>query len=155
MARYRLGARGLVLALKFSGETEAAIPMASLMAERFRAADLGEPDCVVPVPLHPERRRTRGFDQARLLGRRLSPEIGLPLRDDLLRRIRRTPPQSGLNRSSRLLNTRNAFLASPAMAGVRPLLVDDVMTTGATLRDCAHACRSAGASRVYALVFAR
>jgi ComF family protein len=155
VARYRRGARGLVLALKFSGETEIAAPLAGLMAERFRAAGFGEADCVVPVALHPERRRTRGFDQARLLGERLSLEIGLPLLDGGLRRVRHTRPQSSLDRGSRLDNPRDAFLASPEMAGARPLLVDDVMTTGATLKDCARACRAAGARRVYALVFAR
>ena len=154
-ARYRYGARSLVLALKFRGETAIARPMARLMAERFRNFGFGDIDWIVPASLHPERRRARGFDQSSLIGRHLSQEIGIPLREDLLRRVRRTRPQSSLTKFDRLENARGAFTASPEIAGGRILLVDDVMTTGATLRDCARACREAGATRVYALVFAR
>ncbi|MDR2390119.1 MAG: ComF family protein [Planctomycetota bacterium] len=153
--RYRHGARSLVLALKFRGETSIARPMASLMAERFRNFGFGAIDWIVPASLHPERRRARGFDQSSLLGRHLAGEIDILLREDLLRRVRHTRPQSSLTRFGRLENARGAFTASPGIAGGRILLVDDVMTTGATLRDCARACREAGATRVYALVFAR
>ncbi|MDR1519906.1 MAG: ComF family protein [Planctomycetota bacterium] len=155
VARYRRGARKLVLALKFGGETEIARPMAGLMAERLRSAGFGDIDWIVPASLHPARRRLRGFDQSRLLAAHLSRETGIPLRWDLLRRIRPTRPQSTLSRAARFENAQGAFAASPEIAGGRALLVDDVMTTGATLRDSARACRQAGASRVYALVFAR
>jgi ComF family protein len=155
VARYRRGVRELILSLKFGGDTEIAGLLAGLMAERLRTADFLSPDLIIPVSLHPERRRRRGFDQARLIGRRLSRETGLPLGEDWLRRIRPTRPQASLDRFARSDNVQGAFAASPEMAGKRVLLVDDVMTTGATLRDAARACRESGAGQVYALAFAR
>lgn len=155
VVRYRGGARSLVLALKFRGETEIARPIARLMAERLKTAEFGKIDVLLPVSLHPSRRRARGFDQADLLCRFLGASTGLPVERRLLRRTRLTRPQSTLRREDRLENMRGAFQASPATAGRSVLLVDDVMTTGATMAECSRALREAGASRVYALVFAR
>ncbi len=155
VARYRAGARSLVKALKFRGETEIARILAGLMAERLRRADFGKIDLTLPVSLHPERRRRRGFDQARLICRRLGLEAGLAVREDLLARIRFGPPQATLRREARLANMAGAFRVDGDLSGQSILLVDDVMTTGATMADCARACREAGARRVYALVFAR
>lgn len=156
VARYRAGARELVLSLKFRGETELAAPMGELMAERFLAADfIGGVDAVLPVALHPARRRRRGFDQAWLLAERVSVRIGVPAAQGVLRRTVHTKPQAMLRRHDRLVNVTGAFVAAEALAGKRVLLVDDVMTTGATMAECARACRQAGATRVYALVFAR
>ncbi len=155
VARYKQGARSLILALKFGKETELAPIMAGLMAERFRSAELGPVDLLVPVPLHAVRRRDRGFDQAGLLGKGIAERLGLQCVPSLLRRNRHTRPQATLLRTARLRNMDEAFTANPAMQGKRILLVDDVMTTGATMAACAHACRAAGATRVYALVFAR
>lgn len=156
VARYRAGARSLVLAFKFGGETELALPIASLMGERLRQADFsGGIDWVLPVALHPARRRQRGFDQAGLLATLVAGHAGLPCRTGLLKRNVHTRPQATLRREARLHNMKGAFSVSEEVRGKRLLLVDDVMTTGATMSECARACRDAGARRVYALTFAR
>ena len=156
VARYRAGSRALVLSLKFRGETEIARSMAGLMAERLRAASFFPAlDCIVPVALHPARRRGRGFDQAALLSRHLAAITGLPCAEGLLQRTRHTTPQSSLHREARIRNMEGAFRASPEISGKSVVLVDDVMTTGATMAECAKSCRDAGARRVSALVFAR
>ncbi len=155
VARYRSGARSLVKALKFRGETELVPLLAGLMAERLGRAAFGKIDFLLPVPLHPEKRRSRGFDQSRLLCRRLGPAVSLPVREDALERTRATRPQAMLRREARLANVAGAFRAAADLDGANVLLIDDVMTTGATMADCARACREAGARRVYALAFAR
>ncbi len=109
----------------------------------------------MPVPLHRSRRRQRGFNQAHELGARLD----LPL-VDALRRTRATPSQTDLPADARHENMRNAFalrrwLAAPALAGLRIVLVDDVSTTGATLEACAEVVRAAGAADVSAVTAAR
>lgn len=157
VARYRHGARNLVRSFKYGGETELGRPLAGMMAERLRGADFfGELDVIAPVAPHPERTRQRGFDQAKILADRVAEATGLAVRHDLLERRTRTAPQALLRRAERLRNMKGVFAANGDGArGRRILLVDDVMTTGATMADCARACRKAGALEVYGLVFAR
>ncbi len=156
VASYKAGARELVLRLKFGKEMELARPLGGLMAERLLAAPFREKlDVIVPVALHPLRLRERGFDQARLLAGEISRRVGLPVERRSLKRLVATTPQSRLRRQLRLTNVENAFKADGRIAGKRVLLVDDVMTTGATMAACSRACRAAGATRVYGLVFAR
>lgn len=107
-------------------------------------------DAIVPVPLHKRRRRRRGYNQSALLAEALSARTGVPVREDLLRRIRYTKTQTALNAKRRMRNLRGAFEASPEAKGMRLLLIDDVRTTGATLSECARALRAAGAGTVYA-----
>lgn len=110
------------------------------------------PDAVIPVPLHPLRARERGFDQADWLGRRLARRLGLPCMT--AQRVRMTPTQRGLPRKARRANLRNAFrIDRPLPAHV--VLLDDVMTTGATFDALAKACRAAGAQRIEAWAVAR
>jgi ComF family protein len=104
-------------------------------------------DAVVPVPIHWSRRCSRGFNQSELLCE------GVAHRTDLLRRVRRTKPQAGLRREERERNLIGAFWASPEVAGKSILLVDDVLTTGHTARECAKALRQAGAAEVGILAF--
>ena len=111
-------------------------------------AKLGlDPDLVIPVPIHWSRRCTRGFNQAELLCDSL-----VATKNDLAR-VRRTRPQVGLSESERLTNLQGAFRASAKVAGKRILLVDDVLTSGQTARECARALRDAGAAEVGIIAF--
>lgn len=149
------GARSLVLGLKYRSLHALAEPMGELLAEAF----LEEPlpvDLVAPVPLHSRRERIRGFNQAELLGRAVAGRAALELDIRSLRRMRSTPQQTRTDdRQRRETNVRGAFQCSPAVAGRRVLLIDDVLTTGATLRECARTLREAGAASVWALTFCR
>lgn len=156
VVRYRGGARSLVKSLKFRSETGLVKPVAGLMAERLRKADFfGGIDAVIPVALHERRRRRRGFDQALLLAEGVTEATGLSLRPHALMRIRETPSQAMLRRKERLVNVQGAFAVRESLKGAGVLLIDDVMTTGATMTECARACREAGARKVFALIFAR
>jgi ComF family protein len=140
-------ARDLVLSLKYRGHRHLAPVLADLVKPLLPA----DVDVVVPVPLHPERLSTRGFNQSDLIARRLD----LPLAPRLLTRTRATPPQTGLTQTERLANVRGAFAASDRLDGQTVLLVDDVCTTGATLSVCARTLRRAGAGRVLAVTVTR
>jgi ComF family protein len=148
---YEGPARALVGALKFRGGLGLADPMAALMAaavppERLRGA-------LVPVPLHPARRRKRGFNQAERLARALGRRTGLQVVDCLVREGS-SLRQVGRGRAARLAGPgRSISVRGPVPP--RAVLVDDVITTGATLAACAAALRAAGSDQVGALVFAR
>lgn len=126
-----------------------------------RLATLQPGDWLLPMPLSAERLQTRGFNQSWELARALAGQSGTAARPDarLLLRIRNTPPQSQLKREARLHNVRGAFVVDPLrageLAGRQVLLVDDVMTSGATLFAAAQALREAGAAGVSGLVVAR
>jgi ComF family protein len=123
-----------------------------------RGADLlTGADAVVPVPLHPSRRRERGFNQAADIARHIATQSGLPA-IAALRRVRATATQAGLPAGRRYGNVRDAFAATAACAAARGsvvILVDDVSTTGATLDVCARALKAAGVGEVRALTAAR
>jgi ComF family protein len=154
--------RDAVNALKFGGKTRLADPLAELLSTLVgshgpQQLPLESITHVLPVPLHPSRRRHRGFDQAELLATPLAQAIDRPVRTDVLMRVRNTAPQTGLGRSERAANVRGAFelrCQLPASA-IRALLVDDVYTTGATLGACARALRAANAEAVYAVTVSR
>lgn len=113
-------------------------------------------DALVPVPMHPTRKRLRGYNQSERLARVVARELSLPLETRCLVRARPTRPQVGLSGKSRQTNLHGAF-AVPHPAGVTGktlLLIDDVTTTGATLNECAATLTSAGAQAVYALTLA-
>ena len=117
------------------------------------------PDVVVPIPLHPFKRLSRGYNQSELLARDLARRLGLPCAPRLVARVRNTATQTKRDRSERRRNMDGAFAVRPARApfcaGKRVLLVDDVMTTGATFAAAARALRDAGAARVLCLSVAR
>ncbi|MEG3792058.1 ComF family protein [Lysobacter sp. CCNWLW3] len=139
--------------LKFHDDLAAGRLLAALMLE-----DPGRPApaALVAVPLARARLRERGYDQARELARPLARALGLPLLEGALQRRRDTPPQSSLGALARRRNLRGAFAAEfRAAPPARVLLVDDVMTTGATLHAAAAALRRAGVARVEAWVCAR
>jgi predicted amidophosphoribosyltransferase len=146
-------ARSLVAALKFRGRLPAADLMAGQIVASAPAGWLAAPAVLVPVPAHPRRRRARGFDQAAELARALARRTGLP-RHAMLRRRGSDVRQVGASRTARLAPDRlEVVAAGPAPS--RAVLVDDVHTTGATLRACAAALRAAGAERVACVTYAR
>lgn len=146
----------LIHRFKFRRHLAAGKALASLAARRFAAVSVPRPQALVPVPLHWRRRLGRGFNQSELLARDLSSALGgIPVSDVLVRR-RATPAQLGLPAAHRRGNVRGAF--SVRLPGCTPehlALVDDVMTTGATLEACALVLRRAGVARVDVWVIAR
>jgi ComF family protein len=145
--------RAILHAFKYERRRTLAAPIATLMTQA--GADLlNDADVVVPVPLHRSRERSRGFNQARDLARRLGPPLA-----DVLVRTRATPSQTDLPAARRHANVRGAFTFRPqARAGLDGrfvVIVDDVSTTGATLEACARALKAAGAREVRALTAAR
>jgi ComF family protein len=150
-------ARASVHALKYDGERRLVTPLAELMAARWRRAGIGG-DVLVPVPVHAQRRRDRGFDQAELLARGIGQRLGIPV-VYALERAARTTAQHQLGRSARQSNVAHAFGVAPRhfadVEGRWIVLVDDVVTSGATLAGCAAALHEAGAYAVSALTLAR
>jgi len=149
--------RRVIHELKFAGRGPLAKLLAPLLAEVFLESWQREDfDFITAVPLHPGRRRERGFNQAELLGRMLARTVGLPeLRT--LRRTAATRSQVGLSDAQRLENVRNAFKCTNIgrVVGKRILLIDDVMTTGATAASAAEVLIDAGAEKVSVLTVAR
>jgi len=151
---YEGGLRRLVHALKFDGHDILAAPAASRLATEVRRRGLDGVDAVVPIPSTRRRNRERGYDPAALLGEALARRLGLRLLPALVR-VKETPPQSLLNAAERRANVAGAFRARASAAGRSFLVVDDVLTTGATAFAAADALRAAGARRIAVAVLAR
>ena len=149
--------RDALHAIKYGGAQRLADPLGAAVARRWRAVGVGA-DIVMNVPVHAERERQRGYDQAALIARTAARELGLPFAR-AVRRARATIAQFDLDRRDRARNVRGAFVVDQLHAGaVRDrwiLLVDDVVTTGATLAACATALHDAGALGVSAITVAR
>lgn len=155
---YDAASRRIVLDLKRSGRRDGLHVMTGWM-QRAGANLIAEADMIIPVPLHYTRLVSRGFNQSAWLGQGIGRRAGLPCRVDVLKRKRRTPTQGGLSAKARHRNVAGAFSISQRAAalinGKRILLVDDVLTTGATLSACTRALKRAGARQVDVLVLAR
>lgn len=149
--------RAALHALKYDGIRRLAEPLGEALAERWKRVAAGG-EVLVPVPIHARRRRERGFDQAELLARSCGAALGLPVVAGLRRR-EATEAQHSLGRNARLGNVRAAFeVVAERRSAIRDrwvVLVDDVVTTGATLAGCAAALDEAGALAVSALTVAR
>jgi len=146
--RYARPVDRLVQALKFHGR----LPLASLFAQAL-AARVARPDIIIPMPLHPARLAERGFNQAAEIARHLAEPAMIALGG--ARRIRHTLPQAGLPIDARPGNVRHAFTCDLDLRKARVAVVDDVMTTGATLNELAKVLKRAGAARVENWVVAR
>jgi ComF family protein len=156
--RYGETSKRLILAFKHADRIEAAPPFGEWLA-RAGAALIAETELVAPVPLHRWRLLARRYNQAALLAQAVGRIARRPVALDLLRRLRPTPSQGGLDAAQRRRNVRGAFAVRPHwrehVGGRAVLLVDDVMTTGATVEACARALKRAGAARVHVLTLAR
>ena len=156
---YRFPVDRLVCRFKFSRDFACGHMLGCELVAAIRATALEPPELLVPVPLHRLRHLGRTFNQADLLARHVGHALALPVSSSLLLRVRRTRAQSGLDAAGRKRNTRGAFRcdrrAGQALAGRHVALVDDVMTTGATLLECTRTLRRAGAARVSVWVAAR
>jgi ComF family protein len=155
---YDEASRGPVLAFKHADRTDAA-PAFGAWLKRAGSALLAEAGLVVPVPLHRTRLLARRYNQAAELARALAAASGVAAAPDLLVRTRRTPSQGGLSATGRRRNVQGAFAIRPGMEGAargaRIVLVDDVLTTGATAEACARTLLRAGAAAVDVLTLAR
>ena len=159
VARFEDGpARQLVHRLKYHDRMELAAPLGAWMA-RAGGELLTEADLLVPIPLHRRRLMWRQFNQAQLLAEAVGRACGRKVDPVLLRRVKRTTPQVGLSRAQRASNVQGAFAvpveARPLVEGRAIVLIDDVLTSGATINAAARALLRAGAARVDVLVFAR
>ncbi len=157
--RYDAGSRGMILRFKHGDRTDAA-PVLATWLVRVGDELLAEAELIAPVPLHRWRLLKRGYNQAALLGHAVAKATGIRQIPDLLQRVRATPSQQGLGGQERLQNvTSSAFRVpprwQPALAGRRVLLLDDVLTTGATIAACANVLLAAGAGAVDVLCLAR
>lgn len=155
--RYDRESAALVHAFKYGGRTQGRATFQALAREAAPLADLSPPELIVPVPLHPTRLRERGFNQALVLARIFFPREQRLIAPELLLRTRATHAQVSLSGRERRQNLGGAFAVSqPArIQGRRVLLVDDVLTTGTTVNECAKALKAAGADAVEVLTLAR
>lgn len=154
LMNYDSVARKILTALKYHGKCDnadylAAETVATLREEILRM----QADFFVPVPVHPKRKRVRGFNQAELIAKRLGERLEIPVRTDVLKRIKNTLPQKELGSAARLNNLLKAFTVknTDKLAGKTVILVDDIYTTGSTAEACTRVLLSGGARRVYLL----
>lgn len=155
--RYAYPLDRLVQAYKFNAHLSLLPLLADGLVRAIARHDTAgaRPDLVIPLPLAPKRLAERGFNQSSLVAERVAKTLGIRFEARGMLRVRETPPQSGLSRQARLKNVRGAFDCAQRLDGMRVAVVDDVMTTGATLSEAAKALKKAGAVFVSAWVVAR
>lgn len=147
--------RKAIHALKYSGREPLAEALAQILFQFWQDYPLPA-EVVLPVPLHRDRMRQRGYNQAALLAQELGTLLGIAVDTTTLQRVQATPPQVGLSGEKRLKNVAGAFACrDDALWGKAVLLVDDVTTTGATLESCAQALKKVGVASVWGLVLAK
>lgn len=150
---YRFPLDRLIQAMKYGEQLALADLFAAKLLQRMDPAQL--PDCIAPMPLHPVKLQRRGFNQALLLAARLARELDIPLLTHACQRLRDTPSQSALPWKERSRNVRGAFQCDADLTGLHVALVDDVLTTGASLNALAAAAKKRGAAEISAWVVAR
>jgi len=147
----------LIHKFKYEGKTALGVMLAKKLAAELKKNDfLSAMDVIIPVPLYPARKRERGFNQAEIIAKELAETYGLALWTETLRRAKNTRDQTLLSAQQRQENVRNAFRTSDGteLLGQNVLLVDDVVTTGATLNECARTLGEAGVKQVWACTLA-
>jgi ComF family protein len=149
---YEATLRGLIHLFKYNQVRPLAKPLGALLARAIPREHRF--DVIVPMPLHWKKRWSRGYNQSELLAKEVARRWGVPV-ERIVRRTKATAPQAGLSNSKRRLNVRGAFAASKSVKGLRVLLIDDVLTTGATASACARVLKRAGASHVAVAAVAR
>jgi ComF family protein len=147
--------KAAIHAFKYQSKTYLAGTLIDLMERGPLLFDIGQYDRLVPVPLHRKRLRQRGYNQSLLLAREIGRPSGIPVDGALLKRIRDSVPQVDLMGAKREANVKGVFSVEGKAKGQRLLLVDDVLTTGATVNECARVLIRAGARRVDILTVAR
>jgi ComF family protein len=153
--RYQPPADFLIKGLKFHSRLPAGRLLGELLGETLAQRSDPLPECLIPVPLHRSRLRERGFNQALEIARPVARRLGIPLLPNGLRRIRHTFPQIELDGKRRLTNVRGAFVVDRPIQARHVALLDDVVTTGSTVEECAKALRRAGVETVEVWACAR
>lgn len=153
LVNYDENARSSMAKIKYKNKREYLDFYGEAICTRYEKQILRmEADVLVPVPVHPSRRRERGFNQAELLARRIGARLEIPVCPQMLVRNKKTVPQKGLDPAGRLKNLEEAFLAGEPLNGVEgAILVDDIYTTGSTIEACTRALKKAGVKNVYFL----
>ncbi len=151
LLNYDETARTVMAQIKYKNKREYLDFFGAAMAKRYeRTVERMAVEAIVPVPVHPSRRRARGFNQAEVLAEVLGKKLGIPVKPEMLIREKRTRPQKELTAAERLKNLSGAFSAREGIHGIRRvLLVDDIYTTGSTIEACARVLRNAGVEKVY------
>jgi len=155
---YQGSIKDAVHQLKYRNQLTLAKPLGQLLGKIVAASGTGfAPDCIVPVPLHPHRLRQRGYNQALELARPISKDFNVPLDITLLQRSRKTLQPQGLSATERKSNLRNAFTLALTSKTPAPkvLLVDDVMTTGETVRECCRVLVAGDVKEVQVAIIGR
>ena len=137
--------QAMVHALKYKGNYQVGVHLGYWFAEQLKAAQQDTFDCIVAVPLHPKKRKLRGYNQSEMFAKGISEQLGIPLIDDALQKRDKTTSQTRFGRFSRWKNIEEGFFLSCAdkVIGKNVLLVDDILTTGATLDVCGNALLTA------------
>jgi ComF family protein len=151
--RYTFPIDALIHALKYQTNLAIAPILAKLLCQHINTMQL--PDLIIPMPLHPNRLKERGFNQALEISRLVAKQYGIPLLVDGCKRIKHTAPQMGLPWKSRQKNVRNAFSCKIELSGMHVAVIDDVMTTGATLNELAKVLHKQGANEISNWVVSR
>ncbi len=152
---YTAKLRQAIIDFKFNNCWAYAPLFADMMKDYLNSYDIWDDfDYIIPVPLHKTRFKERGYNQSELIARYISEYIGIPMRTDILTRIRATKKQSTLKNVDRVLNVKGAFSCNTDLSGKNILLFDDIRTTGNTLQFCALPLRKANAKSVCAITLA-
>ena len=153
MFSYDYPVDALLQRYKYQQKLDLAATFAELLAARLSGHVM--PDLIIPMPLHPIRLRERGFNQSLEIGKRLAKRLGLQIDAQACLRTRHAPPQASLPLKARVKNMKGAFACQRQLDGLRIALIDDVMTTGASLHELAKTIKAAGAAEVECWVVAR